>query len=269
MVIPFAGELAQLTPAVAVRLRRDFKTVLMLIRAHALLHQASRRKDEQGRVIAALEDYAAVRELIADLVAEGIEATVKPEVREVVEATARPLARGHVEVRQSDLKGELNLDKSAISRRVADALGKGFLKNLEDRKGRPARLVLGDPLPANRDVLPRLDCLTSGDQLHGCAVDLRDTTAPTPPATKIDAGDQGSEKPGSYEHCTVVPFDPPVPPGAGDAIADHGHKCAQCDEGGEVLETYIGTTDPIWLHRTCEDAWMAGDIPTFLNRRRA
>jgi hypothetical protein len=44
VVIPFAGRLAKLVPPVAVRLRRDFKTVLMLVRAHALLHQASRRK---------------------------------------------------------------------------------------------------------------------------------------------------------------------------------------------------------------------------------
>jgi hypothetical protein len=132
-VIPFAGRLAQLVPPVAVRLRRDFKTVLMLIRTHALLHQASRSKDETGRVIAAIEDYTAVRELDADLVAEGVDVTVKPEIREVVETTARLLAEGRDEVRQTDLKGALNLDKSAISRRVAGALDGGFLKNLVHR----------------------------------------------------------------------------------------------------------------------------------------
>ena len=232
--IPFAPELAQLMPAVAVRLRRDFKTVLTLVRAHALLHQASRLNDEQGRVIATLEDYAAVRELVADLVAEGVEVTVKPEVREVVEATARLLAEGRAEVRQADLKTALNLDKSAISRRVAGALDSGFLKNLEDRKGRPARLVLGDPLPANREVLPAPNRVTSGDQLHGCAVGLGDTTAPAP---------------------------------AGDAVIDRGHKCSQCGKDGADLEVYIGADAPKWLHRTCEAAWMAGDIPAVLGRR--
>src|SRR4051794_24375 len=44
VIVPFAGELAALVPPVAVRLRRDFKTVLTLIRAHALLHHAT-----QGR----------------------------------------------------------------------------------------------------------------------------------------------------------------------------------------------------------------------------
>jgi hypothetical protein len=67
---------AELVPPVAVRLRRDFKTVLMLIRAHAMLHQASRRRDEGGRIIAQIQDYVVVRELIADLVAVGVDATV-------------------------------------------------------------------------------------------------------------------------------------------------------------------------------------------------
>jgi len=74
--IPFADRLAELVPPLAVRLRRDFKTVLMLVRAHAVLHQASQRKDDEGRVIAEIEDYRVVRELIADLVAVGVEASV-------------------------------------------------------------------------------------------------------------------------------------------------------------------------------------------------
>jgi hypothetical protein len=182
VAIPFADQLAELVPPVAVRLRRDFKTVLMLIRAHALLHQASRLKDEKGRVVATIEDYAVVRSLVAALVAEGVDVTVKPEIREVVGATARLLTEGLGEVRQTNLMGVLELDKSAISRRVAGALSGGFLKNLEDRKGRPARLVIGDPLPINREVLPLLDQLTGADRLHGCAVDLGDTAPPPPPA---------------------------------------------------------------------------------------
>jgi hypothetical protein len=54
VVVPFAKDLASLVPPVAVRLRRDFKTVLTLVRAHALLHQATRRKDGAGQIIATL-----------------------------------------------------------------------------------------------------------------------------------------------------------------------------------------------------------------------
>jgi hypothetical protein len=177
VVIPFADRLAQIIPPLAVRLRRDFKTVLMLIRAHALLHQATRSKDETGRVVATLDDYGAVRELVADLVAEGIDANVKPEVRETVEAVSRLLDDGSAEVRQIDLARVLKLDKSSISRRVGAALDSGFLKNVEDRKGRPARLVLGDPFPEDLEVLPSVDRFAIEPLLHGCAVETTDIKA--------------------------------------------------------------------------------------------
>jgi hypothetical protein len=76
VVIPYAPALAEVVPPVAIRLRRDFKMILTLIRAHTLLHQASRRKDADGRLIAEIADFAAVRELVADLVAEGADATI-------------------------------------------------------------------------------------------------------------------------------------------------------------------------------------------------
>jgi hypothetical protein len=174
VVVPFAKDLADLVPPVAVRLRRDFKTVLTLIRAHALLHQATRQKDENGSIIATIDDYAAVRELVADLVAAGVDATVRPEVRETVAAVAKLIGTGSEEVKQADLGGTLKLDKSVISRRVADAVDGGYLRNLEDRKGRPARLVIGEPLPDEVDVLPR------PERLRGCAV-VRGDKNPSPP----------------------------------------------------------------------------------------
>ena len=161
-----------MVPPVAVRLRRDFKTVLTLIRAHALLHQASRQKDADGCLKAEIADYAAVRELVADLVAEGADATIKPEVRETVKAVTDLLAGGKAEVMQADIKKALKLDKSAVSRRVTVAVDAGVLRNLEDRKGRPARLVLGDPLPDEIELLPE------PERLHGCAVSEGGKLAP-------------------------------------------------------------------------------------------
>ena len=96
----------------------------------------------------------------------------------------RSLKGGKDEVRQSELKPALKLDKSAISRRVADALDGGFLKNLEDRKGRPARLTLGDALPDNFEVLPAPEQLVADDGLRGCAVDPGDKAPP--PRSGID-----------------------------------------------------------------------------------
>ena len=63
VTIPFAPRLAELVPPVAVRLRRDFATVLNLIKAHAVLHQRTRERDAAGRIVATLADYAVVRDL--------------------------------------------------------------------------------------------------------------------------------------------------------------------------------------------------------------
>ena len=164
VTVSYSEELATLIPPVAVRLRRDFGALLNLIRAHAILHQASRERDGEDRIVATVEDYAQVRELVADLVSEGIEATVPATVRETVEALGRLYTEESEPVTIAALAEELELDKSSAWRRVRTALGRGYLKNLEDRKGRPARLVPGDALPDDIEILP------APERLHGCTV---------------------------------------------------------------------------------------------------
>jgi hypothetical protein len=166
-------------PPVAVRLRRDFAAVLNLIRAHAILHQASRDCDDQGRIVATVDDYAIVRELVADLVAEGIDATVSTTVRATVE-TARKLVDdgGGDSISLGPIAEELKLDKSAASRRVRTAIGKGFLTNLEDRKGKPGRYIVGDPMPADVVVLPTPEEVLQA--LQRCTVAAGDKHPPSP-----------------------------------------------------------------------------------------
>lgn len=156
-VIPFALALAELVPPVAVRLRRDFTTVLNLISAHAILHQCNRPRDERGRIVATLTDYAVVRELVADLIAEQVEATVPLAVRETLEAVAALRQQQPHPVSYTELAAKLKLDKSAARRRAAVAADRGYLRNLETRRGQPAQLVLGAPLPGDIVVLPMPD----------------------------------------------------------------------------------------------------------------
>jgi DNA-binding transcriptional ArsR family regulator len=161
--IPYAGKLAELVPPVAVRLRRDFGAVLNLIRAHALLHQASRERDAEGRTVATIEDYATIRELVADLVSEGIEATVPETVRETVEAVKR-LRDGSNggPVTVAELARELKLDRSAVSRRARNAKDRGYLSDLEENRRKPSRLVLGDELPDDLQILPKPEDVRAG-----------------------------------------------------------------------------------------------------------
>jgi hypothetical protein len=152
--IPFGKTLAKAIPPKVVRLRRDFRALLGLIRSHALLHQANRRRDDRGRVVATIEDYAVVRELVEEVFAAGIGATVKPETRETVQAVAA-LRPDHEEgVPLPALANRLGLDKSVVSRRWRVARDGGYLVNVEDKRGRPAQLVVGEPLPDDVTILP-------------------------------------------------------------------------------------------------------------------
>jgi hypothetical protein len=153
VVVPFTKALVGLIPPLAVRLRRDIPQLLALVKAHALLHRATRLRDDAGRIVATLADYGAVRPLVEPLIASGVGATVAVTVRETVEAVAT-LGPGEVTVRQ--VADALELDKSAALRRVQRAINEGYLINREDRRGRPARLELGDSLPEDTPVLPHL-----------------------------------------------------------------------------------------------------------------
>lgn len=138
--------------------------MLILIQAHALLHRVSRTRDAQGRLVAMLTDYATVRELVADLLAEGVGATVSQTVRKAVEAVEELIGAAPEGVTVAALAKALKVDKASASRRQRAAVEAGYLRNLESVRGKPARLVLGDPLPEALELSPEAsrleDCCT-------------------------------------------------------------------------------------------------------------
>jgi biotin operon repressor len=153
VVVPFAAALAELIPPVAVRLRRDFTMLLTLIKAHALLHRKQRTRDQDDRVVASLEDYAAVRGLLLHLFAEGVEATVSDTVRKTVEAVEQ---LGGLEVSAAAVGRLLELDRNTVHHRIRKALERGFLVNSETRKGHPSKLSKGEPIPDGTEILPSI-----------------------------------------------------------------------------------------------------------------
>lgn len=180
VVIPFAETLVEVIDPVAVRLRRDFGKLLTLISAHALIHRRTRDLDAEGRIIATLDDYRGVHTIANDLIEAGVAATVPQAVRETVDAVADLIAEKakttpsfgfHDEplsVRVTELATALGLDKSVASRRFMVARQAGYLDNLEWRKGRPARIVLAEPLPEEKVIFPTPDTLANA--LTGCTV---------------------------------------------------------------------------------------------------
>lgn len=221
VAIPFATALAKMIPPVAVRLRRDFGALLNLIRAHALLHQARRGRDGHDRIVADLDDYAVVRGLVHDLVAEGIDATVAASTRETVAAVVA-MAPSHADgVSVAQLAEALKLDRSAASRRMRTAVDRGFLRNLEEKKGRPARLKIGEPLPADREILPGVEALQA--TWNPCSdAGVREGIDTPPPPDPIDGG-EGVPTPGN----TTARL----------------HGCAAWTPARALLETVLGLAE--------------------------
>jgi hypothetical protein len=166
VTIPFAAVLSDLTPASAVRMRRDFGAILALIRAHAMLHQLNRDRDDQGRIVATIEDdYAVVRGLVSSAVSQGVGATVSATVRQTVQAVD-DLAKGKAlpGATVGEVAEHLKVDKSNAGRRLKTAARGGYIENQESRPGVKARWVVGEPLPDHSEVLPAV-----GEVLRCCA----------------------------------------------------------------------------------------------------
>ena len=78
--------------------------------------------------------------------------TVSPVTRETVEAVAKLDAGEGVKVHP--LAEHLDLERSTVQYRVTAAKEKGYLVNIEDKRGRAARYSTGNPLPDDIVILP-------------------------------------------------------------------------------------------------------------------
>lgn len=153
--VPYLEPLAELVDSSAVRMRRDFQMLVAFIKAHALLHTASRDRDGD-RTVATLEDYAAVHALTAALIAHGISLSVPTKVRSTVAATGKALGTSGLHVTIRELAAELGVHESNARRRVYECLSIGALSNSSPH-GRPMQISLGEPLADDRAALPTPD----------------------------------------------------------------------------------------------------------------
>lgn len=175
VIVPYADTLAELIPPVAVRLRRDFKAILSLIQAHALLHLVSRETDDQGYIVATLADYESVRALVHSLVMEGVERGVSRRLRETVSAAEHICAEKdgfQPAVTVSELAKHLRLDVSTALRRVHECLRRDLLRtDGEITTGRRMQLMVGEVLPENQEILPTVEDIAKHGKSHGKKVE--------------------------------------------------------------------------------------------------
>ncbi len=177
VVIPFARKLADLIPATAVRMRRDFSQLLTVIQVNALLHQVLRERDDSGAIIATIDDYTSARWLLEDVFTATVH-EITPTIRQTVEAVAK-LSKNGSTVAEHELVKKLGLVKSTISYRVRRAVKSGFLVNQTTQRGATAQLVIGAPMPEGCP-LPTTESLLLRVEESGN--DSNPRTAPSNPA---------------------------------------------------------------------------------------
>ena len=160
-VIPFAQQIADGIEPLMVRFRRDVGSLFSFIKASALLHQAQRQMDAQGRVVATVADYALAYPIFSKVMAESSGKAIPDNVRVVVKLIAerasaatvkstgmrfqRVEVAGHaseVTISREQIGTATGIGKWAAYRAVNTAIDLGFLVNNETRERKPFRLVL-------------------------------------------------------------------------------------------------------------------------------
>lgn len=170
VVIPFARRLMIAVPDAGVRMRRDGDQLMTAIAAVALLRQRGRARDPEGRIIAEPADYETARTLLLGVFDTAATGGVSATVRETAETVAALVVAGAETVTVQQLADALRLDKASASRRWQRAAKLGYVINRETRKGQPAQLVPGDPLPADTPALPEAAMLCVGHPGTGATV---------------------------------------------------------------------------------------------------
>jgi hypothetical protein len=146
--------------------------VVTLIQTHALLRYCSgaREVDADGNVIATLEDYSVVRNLVEPILAHSLEVAVPNHIREVVEAVLEFAKRANPRkdsmpwedfhgVSQRELADHLGRDMSVISRNVRRGIEGDYLIDKNPGQGKVSEIVLGKRDLPSGQVLPLPDKL--------------------------------------------------------------------------------------------------------------
>jgi hypothetical protein len=180
-VIPFSPQISRAIEPAMVRFRRDVGSLFSFIKASALLHQAQRKMDAQGRVIATVADYALAFPIFSKVMAESSGKSVPENVRTVVqliaERAAAPAPKTGMRFQRVEVDGRATevtisrdqvgtatgLGKWAAYRAILNAIDLGFLTNNETRPKKPFRLVLKRGVDeTSASLLPDPRAITEG-----------------------------------------------------------------------------------------------------------
>lgn len=136
--------------AMAPRIMRDFARLTSLIKSVAIIRHRQRQRDKAGRIIAQIQDYATVFDLVGPMYEATLTGASK-ELKATVEVVKKMLDLGE-SITATTLAAKLGINRGTASRRVNAAIKRGWIINRETKKGQPWDLQLGEPLPETQGL---------------------------------------------------------------------------------------------------------------------
>ena len=136
VVVPFAVKLAQEIGRLpnASRINRDYARLISLIKSVAVLRHQDREKDDNGRLIAEIEDYALVHDLVGQMYETSV-TKVSDKIRNILRAVEELKRENVTPVSETKVAKRLGVSKQAITQAVKTALKQGWLVNHETKQG--------------------------------------------------------------------------------------------------------------------------------------
>jgi hypothetical protein len=190
VLIPFAREMGEAMKkmAAAPRILRDFARLMSLIKSVALIRLHHRQIDSRGQILATIDDYRTVRELVNDMYIDS-SSGVTTEIRQLVEGLIKLHTdrKAGEKITASKLKDHLGISKVAVSRRVNKAIKNEWVINQEIRKGYPSDYMPGEPMPKT-EGLPTMEDLNYSP-VSGVSSEAE--TVPEPKLASKREADQG------------------------------------------------------------------------------
>jgi hypothetical protein len=162
VLVPFAKELATAVgkAASAPRVLRDFARLMSLIKSVTLLRYRGRVVNNNGQIVATIDDYRYVRDLVNDIYIDsssGITQEVKEIVNKVNELnkSSKKVSR---KINNMTLAKALQMTDKRVKRWAMKAEEGGWIINREKKDKLPADYIPGEPMP-EIDGLPLAESL--------------------------------------------------------------------------------------------------------------
>jgi len=147
--IPYAPELAKEFPADKTRARRDFPRLLSLIRAHVLLHQYQRDMDEQGWLVATVEDFESILPLAETVLLQSMK-EMNPKQERVLRTIENEFQQVEFSVKKLEVKAEVLVAYRTLQR-YCDYFAREGILSWNGVKGAGSRYTLSSPVASCRN----------------------------------------------------------------------------------------------------------------------